>query len=62
VVSHISQKTSEMWGTLSLVAEPRAIQFKSWIEEKRSLGFAHRFRPTYAWANVGHPSFPVRLR
>jgi hypothetical protein len=23
---------------------------------KRSLGYAHRFRPTYAIANVGHPS------
>src|SRR6201999_4336410 len=23
---------------------------------KRSLGCAHRFRPTYALANVGHPS------
>jgi hypothetical protein len=26
------------------------------MERKRSLGFAHRFRPTYAGANVGHPS------
>src|SRR5450432_2181676 len=23
--------------------------------EKRSWGFAHRFRPTYAGANMGHP-------
>jgi hypothetical protein len=29
----------------------------SWsIEEKLLLGFAHLFRPTYAGANVGHPS------
>jgi hypothetical protein len=27
-------------------------------ERKRSLGFAHHFRPTYALANVGHPSIP----
>jgi hypothetical protein len=26
------------------------------MQRKRSLGFAHHFRPTYAWANVGHPS------
>ena len=26
------------------------------IKQKRLLGFARRFRPTYAWANVGHPS------
>ncbi len=24
--------------------------------EKRLWGFAHRFRPMYAWANMGHPS------
>jgi hypothetical protein len=24
------------------------------------LGFAHRFLPTYALANVGHPSIPFR--
>jgi len=28
------------------------------IELKRSLGYAHRFRPSYAWANLGHPSIP----
>jgi ubiquinone/menaquinone biosynthesis C-methylase UbiE len=28
------------------------------MQRKRSLGCAHRFRPTYAWANVGHPSLP----
>ena len=28
------------------------------MQRKRSLGFAHRFRPTYAGANVGHPSLP----
>jgi hypothetical protein len=26
--------------------------------EKQLLGFAHRFRPTYALANVGHPPIP----
>jgi hypothetical protein len=26
------------------------------MEQKRSIGYAHRFRPTYAVANVGHPS------
>jgi hypothetical protein len=26
------------------------------LKLRRSLGFAHRFRPTYALANVGHPS------
>jgi hypothetical protein len=25
------------------------------------VGFALRFRPTYATANVGHPSYPRRL-
>ena len=29
------------------------------IEQKAIVGFAHRFRPTYAGANVGHPSGPV---
>jgi len=28
------------------------------IQQKRSLGCAHRFRPTYALANVGRPSIP----
>jgi hypothetical protein len=27
-------------------------------QRERSLGFAHLFRPTYAEANVGHPSIP----
>src|SRR5580698_5380620 len=27
------------------------------MQRERSLGCAHRFRPTYALANVGHPSF-----
>jgi hypothetical protein len=26
------------------------------MQRKRSLGCAHHFRPTYAGANVGHPS------
>ena len=30
------------------------------MEQKRSLGCAHRFRPTYAQANVGHPSDSLR--
>jgi hypothetical protein len=30
------------------------------IQENRSLGFALRFRPTYAGANVGHPSSCLR--
>jgi hypothetical protein len=30
-------------------------KFADQIQERRSLGFAHRFRPTYAWAN-GHSS------
>jgi hypothetical protein len=29
------------------------------IEQKAIVGFAHLFRPTYAKANVGHPSGPV---
>jgi hypothetical protein len=29
---------------------------------ERSLGCAHRFRPTYARANVGHPSIPFNFR
>jgi hypothetical protein len=28
------------------------------MQRERSLGCAHHFRPTYAWANVGHPSIP----
>jgi hypothetical protein len=28
------------------------------MQQKRSSGFAHHFRPTYAQANVGHPSIP----
>jgi hypothetical protein len=28
------------------------------MQRERSLGCAHLFRPTYAWANVGHPSIP----
>jgi hypothetical protein len=27
----------------------------------RWLGFAHRFRPTYALANVGHPSIAFQV-
>jgi hypothetical protein len=26
------------------------------VEGKRSMGFAHHFRPRYAGANLGHPS------
>jgi hypothetical protein len=44
---------------LRLVTEPRAIQFKYWIEEKRSLGFAHRFRPTYPDFLHGAPPTPA---
>jgi hypothetical protein len=29
---------------------------RRFMEGKQSFGFAHRFRPTYAGANVGHPS------
>jgi hypothetical protein len=32
------------------------------IQQERSLGCAHRFRPTYAEANVGHPSDSLRRR
>jgi hypothetical protein len=39
---------------LGLVAGVRAISSR-YIESDR-WGFAHRFRPTYALANVGHPS------
>jgi hypothetical protein len=28
------------------------------VQGKRSMGCAHHFRPTYALANVGHPSIP----
>jgi hypothetical protein len=28
------------------------------MQGKRSLGFAHLFRPRYAGANLGHPSIP----
>jgi hypothetical protein len=48
VVSHISRTTSEMWGTLLLVA---GIEFKSFDGASPD-----RSRPTYAGANVGHPS------
>jgi hypothetical protein len=64
VVSHISRKTSEIWGTLIFVAAQFPILNRAFVlsedvssEQKRLLGFAHRFRPTYALANVGHPSF-----
>jgi hypothetical protein len=33
-------------------------QFQNTPNKKLWLGFAHLFRPTYAWANVGHPSCP----
>jgi hypothetical protein len=109
VVSHISRKTSEMWGTrrsmrgknLKLVSfrkihpaigagrEPKAcfipedspggwcggsarkrvsLVFREMWEVPESSfcpnlkaveGFAHRFRPTYADANVGHPCSSV---
>jgi hypothetical protein len=29
------------------------------LERKAVVGFAHRFRPTYAGANVGHPYGPL---
>jgi hypothetical protein len=48
VVSHISRKTSEMWGTRGL-----------WLGQglKSDGGASPRlFRPRYAWANLGHPS------
>ena len=35
-----------------------SIQRKRSIQRRRLLGCAHRFRPTYALANVGHPSIP----
>jgi hypothetical protein len=43
----------EMWDTTT-ISLPRLM----WLGriQKRLLGFAHRFRPTYAQANVGHPS------
>ena len=53
VVSHISRRTSEMWGTRGFVRCDRV---------KRSLGFARLFRPTYAGANVEHPSYSSQLR
>jgi hypothetical protein len=31
-------------------------RFEGRCVKKRSLGSAHHFRPTYALANVGHPS------
>jgi hypothetical protein len=41
---------------------PRIIEFGPYrVRGKRSLGFAHRFRPTYARANVKHPSFSYGL-
>jgi hypothetical protein len=33
-----------------------------WIQEERLWGCAHLFRPTYAGANVGHPSDFLRPR
>ena len=30
--------------------------------ERLSKGFAHRFRPTYAGANVGHGGFKVQVQ
>jgi hypothetical protein len=49
VVPHISQKTSEMWGTRALVVTEK--------RKRRSLGEAspRLYQPTYAGANVGHP-------
>jgi hypothetical protein len=29
--------------------------------EKAMVGFAHLFRPMYAWANMGHPSSSLRV-
>jgi hypothetical protein len=33
------------------------MNLKDWLglERKALVGFAHRFRPTYAGANMGHP-------
>jgi hypothetical protein len=42
-----------MWGTRRLLLRS--------INKERWLGFARRFQPTYAGANVGHPSFSVRF-
>jgi hypothetical protein len=40
---------------LSIASVPAGRIYQS-IQRKRSLGCAHYFRPTYAEANVGHPS------
>jgi hypothetical protein len=40
-----------MWGTQDLLER----------QQKRWWGFAHLFRPTYAEANVGHPSSTCRI-
>jgi hypothetical protein len=52
VVSHISPKNERDMGHPHIRLSDRIA---------RSLGFAHRFRPTYAMANVGHPSIPSAL-
>ena len=49
VVSHISQKTSEMWGTRALVATRKR---KRQTFDRAS---PRLYQPTYAGANVGHP-------
>jgi hypothetical protein len=46
-------RKSGMWGTRGFLRCDRV---------KRSLGFARLFRPTYAGANVGHPSYSSQLR
>jgi hypothetical protein len=51
VVSHISRRTSEMPGIF-----PPHECFPCPNIRKPWKGFARLFRPTYAFANVGHPS------
>jgi hypothetical protein len=50
VVSHISRKTSEIWGTPRFV-EGRKIESTIYesMQRQRSLGFAHLFGPRTLW-------------
>jgi hypothetical protein len=61
VESHISRKTSEIWGTRQLL-QLGSCTSKVFIPLKPTEGlngapsFARLFRPRYALANLGHPS------
>src|SRR5271168_1850015 len=59
VVSTGAQRSGEICGFLPVLTKSCAL--RSGPRRKLSLGCARRFRPTYASANVGHPSSSLRL-